>query len=74
MSRCEEGNVSFGRANSLLLLEAMLMLWLYHKDPKTQRPCGRLDVGVWHSSAFGFQADLIRFTPHPFFFYPVYYL
>lgn len=71
MNICEECSVSFGRANSLLLLEARLVLWLSYKDPKTQRCCGSLDVGVWN---LGFQADLIRSSPHPLFFYSVYSL
>lgn len=41
----------------------------YHKGPKHQRPHERVGIWVWHYNAFGFWADLIRSTPHPFFYF-----
>lgn len=48
---CEECSVSFGRANSLLLLEARLVLWLSYKDPQNPKLlwkswCGSMELGL----------------------------
>lgn len=68
MNICEEGNVSFGRANSLLLLETRLMLWLYHNDPKTQRFCGRPDVEYGTALPLDLLESQSELLPIPFFF------